>query len=234
MPGAKPKSAAWWSDRRRAIARMREALATRERAGLRKRYQCDLLQFWRHCRDAPCRRKHACIGDPDGCLAQGLAAMSGQDKEWLRGAIMATVKGARSGAITMAELVRRTGQEIAAARCAKPMDTQQLATWLKPLSLVEPAGPSPSRQIDEQADGEARVVVSEHKSPASPGTAAAEPALPAAGAPPPAACRSTGPLDQSYACCDEAGRLIMPDLTEHKERVRRGLTWGEIVARGRV
>ena len=160
--------------------------------------------------------------------------MSGQDKEWLRGAIMATVKGARSGAITMAELVRRTGQEIAAARCAKPMDTQQLATWLKPLSLVEPAGPSPSRQIDEQADGEARVVVSEHKSPASPGTAAAEPALPAAGAPPPAACRSTGPLDQSYACCDEAGRLIMPDLTEHKERVRRGLTWGEIVARGRV
>jgi hypothetical protein len=51
---------------------------------------------------------------------------------------------------------------------------------------------------------------------------------------PPAASRRTGPANQLLACCDEEGRLILPDLTEQKERIRRGLTWSEIVQRGRV
>jgi hypothetical protein len=226
MPRAKykQKPATWWIEKQRAVARMREALAMRERAGLRKRYQSDLLQFWRRCPDVRCRRKRACHGDPDGCLGRGLAAMSAQDREWLRGAITATVKGGR----TMEELVRGMDEEIAAARCAKPMDVQELARCLTQL-LAEPAGSSPSRQ----ADAEARVVVSERQSPASHGTGTAVPALPADPSPP-AARHGTGPVNQHQACCDDERRLIIPDLTEHKERVMRGLTWAEIVARGRV
>jgi hypothetical protein len=171
MPRAKSKQKqkppAWWIERQRAVARMRDAQATRERDGLRKRYQSDLLQFWRRCADARCRRKRTCKGEPDGCLGRGLAAMSGPDREWLRGAIMATVKGARS----LEELVRGTGEEIAAARCAKPMDVQGLAACLTQL-LAEPAGASALPQGDEQADGEACVVVSKRKRPASPGTEA--------------------------------------------------------------
>jgi hypothetical protein len=224
MPRPKQKPVAWWIEKRRAVARVRDALAMREREGLRKRYQSDLLQFWRRCPDARCRRKRTCKGDPDGCLSRGLAAMSGQDRERLRGAIMATVKGARS----MEELVRGMDEEIAAARCAKPMDIQALAAGLTRL-LAEPAGSSPSRQ----ADGEAGGVVSERQSPASQGTGTAESVLPADPSPP-AARHGTGPVNQHQACCDDEGRLIIPDLTEQKERVRRGLTWAEIVARGRV
>jgi hypothetical protein len=241
MPRAKykpkQKPAAWWIERQRAVARKREALAMREREGLRKRYQSDLLQFWRRCPDTRCRRKRTCKGVPDGCLGRGLAAMSAPDREWLRGAIVATVKGARS----MEELVRGTNEEIAAARSAKPMDVQELAARLGQL-LADPAGPLPSRQDDEQADDEARVVVPEHKSPASPDTGREEPALPAAGPPPSAEASRTGsldqprhqPQDQGYAYCDEEGRLIIPDRTEYNERLRRGLTWSEIVQRGRV
>jgi hypothetical protein len=263
MPRPKQKSAAWWIERRRAVARTQEALAMREREGLRKRYQSDLLQFWRRCPDAPCRRKRTCKGDPDGCLARGLAAMSGQDREWLRGAIMATVKGAR----TMEELVLGTGEAIAAARRAKPMDIQELATWLKTQLLAEPAGASALPQCDEQADGEACVVVSKRKSPASPGTEAGtiewspmtgssvDPVR-AAALPPPAdapAARagpaSPGPADAVpagspqpgpppgiepwQAWCDDDGRLHMPDPAAVNERFRM-LTWDEIQQRMRA
>jgi hypothetical protein len=93
------------------------------------------------------------------------------------------------------------------------------------------ARPSPSRQ----ADAEARVVVSEHTGPASPGTSSTAPALPAADLPLPAAWRWTGPLNPPQAYCDEQGRLIMPDpadVAEYNERLRRGITRGEIVRRG--
>jgi hypothetical protein len=100
----------------------------------RRRYQCDLLQFWRHCRDTPCRRKQACIGDPSACFDRGFASMSGEDKEWLRGAIMATVKGAS----TKGELIRRIDQEITAARRAKPMNCQELAAQI--ISILGAAG----------------------------------------------------------------------------------------------
>jgi hypothetical protein len=170
MPRAKykpkQKPAAWWIERQRAVVRMRDAQATRELEGQRLRYQSDLLQFWCRCADARCRRNRTCKGDPDGCLGRGLAAMSARDREWLRGAIMATVKGAGS----LEELVRGTGEEIAAARSAKPMDIQVLADCLAQL-LAEPAGASALPQCDE-AGGEAGVVVSERQSPASPGTEA--------------------------------------------------------------
>lgn len=106
----------------------------RRRAELRRRYQCDLLQFWRRCRDTACRRKQSCIGDAHACFDCGFASMSGADKEWLRGAIMATVKGAR----TKGELMRRIDAEIAAARRAKPMDRQELAARLR--SMLAAAG----------------------------------------------------------------------------------------------
>jgi hypothetical protein len=262
MPRTKQKSAAWWIERRRAVARTQDALRMREREGQRLRYQSDLLQFWRRCADARCRRKRTCKGDPDGCLGRGLAAMSGQDREWLRGAIVATVKGAG----TMEELVRGTGEAIAAARCAKPMDIQELAAWLAQL-LAEPAGASALPQGDEQADGEACVVVSKRKRPASPGTEAdtvewspvigssVDPVR-AAALPPPADAAtaragpaSPGPADAVpagppppgpppgiepwQAWCDDEGRLHMPDPTAVKERFRM-LTWDEIQQRMRA
>ncbi|MBX9829794.1 MAG: hypothetical protein K2Z80_05445 [Xanthobacteraceae bacterium] len=227
MPRTRQKSVGW----RSAVQRMQEALAAREHEELRKRYQCDLLQFWRGCRDAPCRRRRTCKGDPHRCLARGLAAMSEPDKEWLRGAIMATVRGPR----TMQELVRWTNEEIAAARRSRPMkpaDALKLAARLKAqlLPIAEPAGLSPSGE----ADAAASVLVPARESPASPATPAAEPALPAADPSAPAGRRGSGPSHQLLACCDEEGRLIIPDLTEQKERVQRGLSWSEIVARGRV
>jgi hypothetical protein len=262
MPRTKQKSAAWWIERRRAVARTQEALRMRERAGQRLRYQSDLLQFWRCCPDARCRRKRTCKGDPDGCLGRGLAAMSAQDREWLRGAIMATVKGAGS----LEELVRGTGEEIAAARSAKPMDIQVLADCLAQL-LAEPAGASALPQCDEQADGEAGVVGSERQSPASPGTEAdmvewspmigssvdpvrgaplpppadapsarAGPASPgpaeAVATPPPQPGPPPG-VEPWQAWCDDEGRLHMPDPAAVKERFRM-LTWDEIQQRMRA
>ena len=102
----------------------------RRRAELRRRYQCDLLQFWRRCRDTACRRKRSCIGDASACFDCGFAAMSEADKEWLRGAIMATLKGA-GRAKTRGELIRRIDAEIAAARRAKPMELRDLAAQLQ-------------------------------------------------------------------------------------------------------
>jgi hypothetical protein len=209
----------------------------RRRAELGKRYQCDQLQFWRQCRRAACRKHRACIGDPYACFDRGLAAMSEADKEWLRGAIVATFKGAG----TRAELVRRIGEEVAAARRAKPVDLQDMASWLRSaLSAARQAaglavGPSP--QAGEQADEETRGVASEHNSPLSPDISAAEPALPAADPSPPAARRWTGPLNPPQAYCDEQGRLIMPDpadVAEYNERLRKGLTLSEMVDRSRV
>ena len=109
----------------------------RRQAEQRLRYQCDLLQFWRRCRDTACRRKRSCIGDAYACFDCGFAAMSEADREWLRGAIMATLKGA-GRAKTRGELIRRIDAEIAAARRAKPMDRQELAARLR--SMLAAAG----------------------------------------------------------------------------------------------
>ena len=84
----------------------------------------------------------------------------------------------------------------------------------------EGAGPPPSRQ----ADAEARAVVSERTSPASPRTGS-EQTLPAADPSPPVEWRWTGPLNPPQATCDEQGRLIMPDRTEYIEQLRRGMSW---------
>ena len=231
MPSrTRPKASALQIALRGAVERRREELC--------KRYQCDLMQFWRHCRDAPCRRKRACTGDPHACFDRGFAAMSGEDKEWLRGAIMATLKGAG----TRAELVRRIDEEIAATRRAKPVDLQDMASWLRgALSAARQAaglaaGPSPQRQADEQADKETRGVVPERNSAASPGVSAAAPALPASVPSAPSKWRWIGPFNPPQAWCDKQGRLIMPDpadVAEYNERLKKGATCSEMVDRSR-
>ena len=203
----------------------------RRQAEQRLRYQCDLLQFWRRCRDTACRRKRACIGDAYACFDCGFASMSEADREWLRGAIMATVKGAGT-AETRGELIRRIDAEIAAAHRAKPMDLRDRAARLKHARRRGAGGP-PCRRAAQEHESEfvewSPMIGSSGSpcawpcSPSSPGAAdqrAAEPS-------PPPAWRWTGPLNPPQATCDEQGRLIMPDRTEYNEQVRKGMSWVE-------
>jgi hypothetical protein len=206
----------------------------RRQAELRRRYQCDLLQFWRRCRDTACRRRRSCIGDASACFDRGFASMSEADKEWLRGAIMATVKGAR----TKGELIRRIDAEIAAARRAKPMDLQGLAAWLQSAlaAVAQEAGLAAAPAQDDESElvewepmkGSSRDPIRMAALPSSPAPAdgpAAEPS-------PPPVWRWTGPLNPPQATYDEQGRLIIPDRTEYNERVRKGMNSVESGKRG--
>jgi hypothetical protein len=37
------------------------------------RLYCDVLKFWRGCRNRPCKRHRRCAGEPTGCLMRNLA-----------------------------------------------------------------------------------------------------------------------------------------------------------------
>ena len=75
----------------------RRALSEREsrKREATQRKRCDLLKFWRMCATAQCRRNHACSGDPDACFRRHWSLMPEQEKEWIRGAILAAGQGAR-------------------------------------------------------------------------------------------------------------------------------------------
>jgi hypothetical protein len=45
-----------------------------ERALQQRRY-CNAFALWRTCRDKPCRRKGACLGDPNACLQRAVATV---------------------------------------------------------------------------------------------------------------------------------------------------------------
>ena len=40
-----------------------------------QRLYCDVLAFWRHCREPACKRHRRCAGEPTGCLSRGLPAV---------------------------------------------------------------------------------------------------------------------------------------------------------------
>jgi hypothetical protein len=71
-----------------------ERQARKREADQRKRN--DMLGFWRHCQTPRCRRDHGCSADPHACFSRHWAMIDEADKEWVRGAILAKLGGARS------------------------------------------------------------------------------------------------------------------------------------------
>jgi len=72
----------------------------------RKRFQCDLFEFWRQCPRTRCQRIHACSGrDPHACFAHHQAALPDDHKDWARAAILAK----STGTATVEQIFRAVG-----------------------------------------------------------------------------------------------------------------------------
>ena len=72
----------------------------------RKRFQCDMFDFWRQCWRAKCQRAHGCAGaDPHGCLQRRQAAMPPDHKDFVRAAFLAKT----SGTATVEQALRTVG-----------------------------------------------------------------------------------------------------------------------------
>jgi hypothetical protein len=63
-----------------------------------RRFQCNLMQFWRMCTKPVCRRNRTCSSEPDICFERNWALVPEDEKEWVR------------GATTVKELVRTADQ----------------------------------------------------------------------------------------------------------------------------
>ena len=104
-----------------------EAYARREQA--KKRELCGALQFWRGCKLRPCKRRHACAGEPYDCFGRNFRAMAEDLKVWIRAAATAYKSGLplpEAHRIANAErarylaLMAQTAQPAASAVAATP------------------------------------------------------------------------------------------------------------------
>ena len=75
-------------------------LSTQEHPGVRarveqsrKRFHCDLLQFWRQCRLGKCWQRRRCLGDPHDCFSRHHAAMPRNHVAWLHADILSRTTG---------------------------------------------------------------------------------------------------------------------------------------------
>jgi hypothetical protein len=59
----------------------------------RKRFQCDLLEFWRRCRRTGCRQNHRCTGDPVDCFRRRYAAMPRDHEDFWRATLLSRTTG---------------------------------------------------------------------------------------------------------------------------------------------
>ena len=57
------------------------------------RAKCNGLQFWRWCRQKPCRRAHSCKGDADECFRLKWQALPEEMRVWIRAGIKARAEG---------------------------------------------------------------------------------------------------------------------------------------------
>jgi hypothetical protein len=55
--------------------------------------KCNGLQFWRWCRQKPCRRAHSCKGDADECFRLKWQALPEEMRVWIRTGIKARAEG---------------------------------------------------------------------------------------------------------------------------------------------
>ncbi len=58
----------------------------------RKRFQCNLFEFWRQCGNT-CRKQRRCLGDPHDCFSRHHAAMPRDHAAWLHADILLRTKG---------------------------------------------------------------------------------------------------------------------------------------------
>ncbi|MBX9828016.1 MAG: hypothetical protein K2Y27_23850 [Xanthobacteraceae bacterium] len=59
----------------------------------RKRFQCDVLGFWRQCRRTGCRQGHRCTGDPFDCFRRRYAAMPRDHEDFWRATLLSRTTG---------------------------------------------------------------------------------------------------------------------------------------------
>jgi hypothetical protein len=57
------------------------------------RFKNNLLEFWRVCTKAPCRRAHACMGEPESCFRRHWLMLPEDFKHWFRGVVRARAEG---------------------------------------------------------------------------------------------------------------------------------------------
>jgi hypothetical protein len=62
----------------------------------RKRFQCNLFEFWRQCSSARCRRNHGCAGNPHDCFSENHAAMPDDHAAWRCAEILSRTTGTGS------------------------------------------------------------------------------------------------------------------------------------------
>ena len=72
-----------------------------------RRAQCNMLGFWRVCARPVCRRNRTCSHDMHACFERHWALIPEDDKEWIRGAILAARDGATGDAAARAADSRR-------------------------------------------------------------------------------------------------------------------------------
>jgi hypothetical protein len=73
----------------------------------RRRAMNNALGFWRICSKPICRRNHACSHDMHACFQRHWWPIPEDQKEWLRGALVATYGGATGDAVLRAADARR-------------------------------------------------------------------------------------------------------------------------------
>jgi hypothetical protein len=59
----------------------------------RKRFQCNLFEFWRQCGNEICLRRRSCTGDPHDCFDRHHAAMPRDHAAWLHADILSRTRG---------------------------------------------------------------------------------------------------------------------------------------------
>jgi hypothetical protein len=78
----------------RAAANKQAMMRLEAEREARRRWQCELFQFWRVCARAQCRRARACSGDPAACVERGWPLLPEECRVWYRAAITALAGGA--------------------------------------------------------------------------------------------------------------------------------------------
>ena len=72
----------------------------------RKRFQCDLFEFWRQCGRKRCQRKRACTGaDPHRCFTRHAAALPDGHKHLAHAAFLSKTRGSA----TVEQIFRAVG-----------------------------------------------------------------------------------------------------------------------------
>jgi len=128
----KPKFADWQTPEQRA-ATVRIARQHDERL----RTYCNMMSFWSMCAKPVCRRSRTCSGNMHACFRLHWAEVTEDDKEWVRGALLARRAGV-------------TGVE-ALARAADA----HLADYLKWLESPSAKAAAPASSPEPDASGSA-------------------------------------------------------------------------------